>query len=217
MIWVHYLKRLHQLLQARALFRRKKAGMEVAAVSIVVRIIRMRFLRLLLLAGGDKVVSTFLHGPQDVFVIRVQVMVETKEVKLGVASLLSFQHYLELSPLLTHEVGCPLNDVVGLDGCRQFHIRRDSKPSGSNKWFFTLFRLCLFRFLVCILLLSGLRGVIVVGAVFEGHCIVRAFISQSLTQTFVLLLLSSLFFQQVSVQSQVSLLIAQRLNPGLFL
>lgn len=75
-------------------------------------------LRLLLLVGRAEVVSTFLHGPQDVFVIRVQVMVKAKKVKLGVTGLLSFQHYLKLSPLLTHEVGCPLNNVVSLDGCR---------------------------------------------------------------------------------------------------
>lgn len=74
-------------------------------------------LRLLPLAGGHKVVSTFLHGPQDVFVIRVQVMVKTKEVKLGVTGLLSFQDYLKLSPLLAHKVGCPLHDVMSLDGC----------------------------------------------------------------------------------------------------
>lgn len=71
-----------------------------------------------MLAGGDKVVSTFLHGPQDVFVIRVQVMVKPKKVKLGVVGLLGFQHYFKLSTLLTYKVGCPLDDVMGLDGCR---------------------------------------------------------------------------------------------------
>lgn len=45
-------------------------------------------------------------------------MVESKKVKLGVTSLLSLQHNLKLRPLLTHEVGRLLNDVVGLDGCR---------------------------------------------------------------------------------------------------
>lgn len=45
-------------------------------------------------------------------------MVKAKKVKLGVTGLLSFQDYLKLSPLLTHEVGCPLDDVMGLDGCR---------------------------------------------------------------------------------------------------
>lgn len=75
-------------------------------------------LRLLLLAGGDKVVSTFLHGAQDVFVIRVQVMVKTQEVKLGVTRLLSFQHYLKLSSLLAHKAGRPLDDVMSLDGGR---------------------------------------------------------------------------------------------------
>lgn len=43
-------------------------------------------------------------------------------------------------------------------------------------------------FPVSILLLCGLRGVIVISAVFEGHRIVGAFICQSLTQAFVLLL-----------------------------
>lgn len=144
-------------------------------------------------------------------------MVKTEKVKLGVARLLSFQDYLELSPLLAYKVGSPLDDVVGLDGCRQFHIRRDSKPWGSDERFLTLLGLCLFGFLVGVLLLCGLRGVVVVGAVLEGHRVVGAFVSQSLTQTFILLLLSCLLFQQVSVQSQVPLLIAQRLNPCLFL
>lgn len=45
-------------------------------------------------------------------------MVKTKKVKLGVTSLLSFQDYLKLSPLLTYKVGRPLDDVMGLDGCR---------------------------------------------------------------------------------------------------
>lgn len=75
-------------------------------------------LRLLLLAAGGGVVSTFLHGAQDVFVIRVQVMVKTQEVKLGVTGLLGFQDDLKLGPLLAHEVGRPLDDVVSLDGRR---------------------------------------------------------------------------------------------------
>lgn len=45
-------------------------------------------------------------------------MVKTQKVKLGVAGLFGFQDYLELSPLLTHKVGCPLDDVMGLDGRR---------------------------------------------------------------------------------------------------
>lgn len=73
---------------------------------------------LLMLLGGDNVVSTFLHGPQDVFVIRVQVMVKAKKVKLGVVGLLSFQDDLKLSPLLRYKFGGLLDDVVGLDGCR---------------------------------------------------------------------------------------------------
>lgn len=75
-------------------------------------------LRLLLFFVRVKVVSTFLHGPQDVFVIRVQIMIKAKKVKLGVTGLLRFQHNLKLTPLLAHKFGCPLNDVVSLDGCR---------------------------------------------------------------------------------------------------
>ncbi len=45
-------------------------------------------------------------------------MVETKKVKLGVTSLFGFEDNLKLSSLLTYKVGCPLDDVVGLDGCR---------------------------------------------------------------------------------------------------
>lgn len=74
-------------------------------------------LTLLLLAAGDHVVSAFLHRPQDELVVRVQVMVETEEVKLGVTRLLGFQHNLELSALLAHKVGRPLDDVMSLDGC----------------------------------------------------------------------------------------------------
>lgn len=45
-------------------------------------------------------------------------MVEAKKVELGVTGLLGFQDNLKLSPLLRYEVGCPLDDVVGLNGCR---------------------------------------------------------------------------------------------------
>lgn len=75
-------------------------------------------MRLLLLAGGDKVVPAFLHSQQDVFVVRVQVMVKTKKVKLGVTGLLGFQNNLELSPLLADKVGRSLDDIVGLDSRR---------------------------------------------------------------------------------------------------
>lgn len=44
-------------------------------------------------------------------------MVKTKKVKLGVTGLLSFQHDLKLSPLLTHEAGRPLDDIMGLNCC----------------------------------------------------------------------------------------------------
>lgn len=75
-------------------------------------------LRLLLLAAGRHFVSAFLHRPQDELVVRVQVMVETEEVELGVTRLLGLQHNLKLSALLAHKVGRPLDDVMGLDGCR---------------------------------------------------------------------------------------------------
>lgn len=45
-------------------------------------------------------------------------MVKTQEIKLGVTGLLGLQDNLKLSPLLAHKVGCPLNDVVSLDGGR---------------------------------------------------------------------------------------------------
>lgn len=45
-------------------------------------------------------------------------MVKTEKVELGVTRLLSFQDNLKLCPLLTYKIGCPLDDVVGLDGCR---------------------------------------------------------------------------------------------------
>lgn len=51
-------------------------------------------------------------------------MVKTKKVKLGVSGLLSFQDYLKLSPLLTYKVGCPLDDVMGLDGCRLKKVKK---------------------------------------------------------------------------------------------
>lgn len=91
----------------------------------------MQLLLLLRLAVRHHAVSTVLHGPQDVFVVRVQVMVETQEIKLGVPRLLGFQDDLKLGALLAHKVGRPLDDVVGLDGCR---LR--TKASSRSKYVF---------------------------------------------------------------------------------
>lgn len=72
----------------------------------------------LLLAAWAQLVATLLHGPQHVFVIRVQVVVKAQEVKLGVPRLLGLQHNLKLRPLLADKVGRSLDDVVSLDGGR---------------------------------------------------------------------------------------------------
>lgn len=56
-------------------------------------------------------------------VVRVEVVVEAQEVKLGISRLLGFQHDLKLRPLLAHEAGRALNDVVGLDGSRLHEVR----------------------------------------------------------------------------------------------
>lgn len=53
-------------------------------------------------------------------------MVKAQEVKLGVPSLLGFQHNLKLRPLLADKVGCSLNDVVSLDS-RRLEKRQESK------------------------------------------------------------------------------------------
>ena len=45
-------------------------------------------------------------------------MVEAEKVKLGVTRLLGLQDYFKLSPLLGYKVCRPLDDVMGLDGCR---------------------------------------------------------------------------------------------------
>lgn len=68
-------------------------------------------------------VATLLHGPQHVLVVGVEVVVEAQEVKLRVGRLLGFQHDLKLRPLLAHEAGRALNDVVGLDGGRLHGVR----------------------------------------------------------------------------------------------
>lgn len=73
---------------------------------------------LILLALRCWRVSSLLHGSKDVLVVRVQVMVETQEVELGVPGLLRLQHDLELGPLLADEVGGALDDGVGLNGRR---------------------------------------------------------------------------------------------------
>lgn len=55
-------------------------------------------------------------------------MVKAKKVKLGVTGLLGFQHYLKLSPLLTHKVGRPLDDVVGFN-CRGLERRKSEETN----------------------------------------------------------------------------------------
>lgn len=52
------------------------------------------------------------------FVVGVQVMVETQEVELRVPRLLRLQHDLELGPLLAHKVSSALDDGMGLNGRR---------------------------------------------------------------------------------------------------
>lgn len=75
-------------------------------------------------------VTTLLHGPQHVLVVGVEVVVEAQEVKLGVGSLLGLQHDLKLRPLLAHEAGRALNDVVGLDGGRLHEVRVTQSERG---------------------------------------------------------------------------------------
>lgn len=52
------------------------------------------------------------------FVVRVQVVVEPQEVKLGVPRLLCLQHNFKLGPLLAYKVGGALDNSVRLGGCR---------------------------------------------------------------------------------------------------
>ena len=75
-------------------------------------------LRLVLLAVRGSDVAAVLHGAEDVSVVRVQVVVETHEVKLRVPRLLGFQDNLKLRPMLAQKVGGPLDDGVGLGGRR---------------------------------------------------------------------------------------------------
>lgn len=93
-------------------------------------------LRLLLLCSRGGVVSALLHGPQDVFVVRIQVVVEAQEVKLGVGGLLGLQHNLKLRPLLTDEARCPLDDIMGLDG----RWLRNRSPEMTNPFMISLLR-----------------------------------------------------------------------------
>ena len=93
----------------------------------------LTLVRLGLVGGGG--VAALLHGAQDVPVVRVEVVVEAQEVKLGVARLLGLQHDLELGALLGHEVGRPLDDGVGLAGRR---LPRENKVNNKRVWEFVV-------------------------------------------------------------------------------
>lgn len=73
---------------------------------------------LVLLAVRGRCIAPLLHGPKNMLIVGVQVVVKAQEVELRVSRLLCLQHNLKLGTLFAYKVGSTLDNGVGLDGGR---------------------------------------------------------------------------------------------------